>query len=609
MTIRIDSTVLTEQDNKTRMGLTIHNLSDTDLDNWSLHFTFGRFILSDSCRSSEQEEIKIEQIGSYCILNPIKTKRLKANSHFYTEIDVQTVPFRFYADGIVEAAIRYTPPHSDGLASIAQLIKAEVPPLGLLSSFVKRAKLPHVNEAELALIPLPNKLERLEGSFAFESLSISASELGLDAANWLCQEMENRHPVRCHFDQFISPSVQFHTQPELAEQAYRLTVNSEQILVESSSQQGFIYACATLLQLIKQEEKFYSVPCIRIEDQPTYRYRGMMLDCARHFHPVSKVKQIINQLALYKYNYFHWHLTDDEGWRFEIKALPQLTHIGGWRGVDQPIQPQFSFLTEKHGGYYTQEEIKTVIAFAKQRGITVIPEIDIPAHCRAAILSLPDQLIEPGDTSVYRSIQNYTDNVLNPALPGTYQFLDSVIDEICALFPSPYVHIGADEVPDGVWEKSPLCQQLMKKEGYLHPHELQGHLLRYVEQRLHSKGKRMLGWEEAQHGNKVSKDTVIYSWRSEQAAIECATKCFDVVLQPAQTTYLDMAQDFAPTEPGVCWENVLPLEKVYRYQPLADIPAQSPLHKKVWGSNVHFGANLLPTQIKSTICSIRVCLQ
>lgn len=382
------------------------------------------------------------------------------------------------------------------------------------------------------------------------------------------------------------------------EGAYKLKVAEESIKIEAGSSSGFTHACATLLQLIKVGDQPASmeVVCCSIKDRPRFRYRGMMLDCARHFHSVEQVKRLINQLAHYKFNTFHWHLTDDEGWRIEIKSLPQLTDIGAWRGLDETNEPQYTHLAERYGGFYTQEDIKDVVAFASKRGITVIPEIDVPGHCRAAIKSLPHLLVEAEDTTEYRSIQHYNDNVINPALPGSYEFIDKVLEEVSALFPAPYVHIGADEVPNGVWSKSPACQALMEQLGYSDYKELQGHFLRHAEDKLRKLGKRMLGWEEAQHGDKVSKDTVIYSWLSEEAALNCARQGFDVVLQPAQTTYLDMTQDYAPEEPGVDWANPLPLEKTYNYEPLAEVPADDPIRKRIWGIQTALWCEIINNQ-------------
>ncbi|MCF7363032.1 beta-hexosaminidase [Vibrio diazotrophicus] len=571
MNYRIDFAVLSEQKNDCRFGLTLHNLSEQDLSDWSLHFIMDRFIQPDSVSNGE-----LHQVGSFCSLLPHQAV-LPANGHYYCEFRIKTAPFRFYSDGIKEAFVQLNHTEATVRYDVA------VTPIVLASPYQERSEIPATEAAELCLIPKPNKVEKLGGHYVLASTSqITLHSANAEqAASWLQQEL--KHLYEFEPQPIGNADIVYQSNPILDEEHYHLTVNAKGILLEASGHVGFVHASATLLQLIKRTQDGLVVPCVKISDAPRFKYRGMMLDCARHFHPVERVKRLINQLAHYKFSTFHWHLTDDEGWRIEIKSLPQLTNIGAWRGVDKVIGPQFSTVTDQHGGYYTQEEIKQVIAYAGDRGITVIPEIDIPGHCRAAIRSLSEWLLDTEDRSEYRSIQNYSDNVLSPALPETYRFLDLVLEEIAALFPSHFFHIGADEVPDGVWINSPKCQALMAEHGYEDAKELQGHLLRYVEKKLRSLGKRMVGWEEAQHGNKVSKDTVIYSWLSEQAALDCAKQGFDVILQPGQYTYLDIVQDYAPEEPGVAWAGVTPLERAYSYEPLAEVPADHPIRKRILG--------------------------
>ncbi len=571
MNYRIDLAVLSERVNECLFGLTLHNLSEQDLADWSLHFIMDRFIQPDSVSNGE-----LHQVGSFCSLSPKQTI-LPANGHYYCEFSIKTAPFRFYSDGIKGAFLQLNHAEATVRYDVA------VTPIALASPYRERSEIPATNAADLCLIPKPNRLERLTGNYVLTPTSQITlhSEHAEQAANWLRQELTSLYDFEAQ--SMGNGDIIYQTKTTLAEEQYQLSVSAKGITIEAGNHIGFIHASATLLQLIKHTDEGLIIPCVKISDAPRFKYRGMMLDCARHFHPVERVERLINQLAHYKFNTFHWHLTDDEGWRIEIKSLPQLTNIGAWRGVDKDIAPQFSTATDQHGGYYTQQEIKQVIAFAQERGITVIPEIDIPGHCRAAIRSLSEWLVDPDDRSEYRSIQNYTDNVLSPALPETYCFLDLVLEEVAALFPSHFIHIGADEVPDGVWINSPKCQALMEENGYKHVKDLQGHLLRYVEKKLRSLGKRMVGWEEAQHGNKVSKDTVIYSWRSEQAALDCAKQGFDVILQPAQYTYLDIVQDYAPEETGIAWAGVTPLERAYSYEPLAEIPADNPLRKRILG--------------------------
>ncbi|EHH0800869.1 beta-N-acetylhexosaminidase [Vibrio vulnificus] len=573
MEYRIDLVVLSEQKQNCRFGMTLHNLSDQDLPNWSLTFAFTRFIQPGSISHGT-----LTQIGSFCQLTP-DSLVLPANHHFYCEFTVLTNPFRFYSDGLNEAFVEY---HHEGEQVRSNV---DVTPIVLASPYRERETITPTLASAYSLLPKANALHVDAGHFSLtpSSAITCQSALADSAVTWLMDEVARLHQFKLATSE--AGEIVYRSNPTLDEGAYQLKISQEQVRVEAGSSSGFVHATASLLQLldynsITQEAQ---LACCSISDSPRFRYRGMMLDCSRHFHSVEQVKRLINLLAHYKFNTFHWHLTDDEGWRVEIKAFPALTEIGAWRGVDEAIEPQYTHISQRYGGFYSQEEIKEVVAYAAQRSIMVIPEIDVPGHCRAAIKSLPEMLVEVEDDTVYRSIQNYSDNVLNPGLSTTYQFLDGVLEEIAQLFPAPYVHIGADEVPHGVWSNSPSCQALMKQHGYQDYKELQGHLLRHAEQKLRSLGKRMLGWEEAQHGDKVSKDTVIYSWLSEDAAVNCARQGFDVVLQPAQTTYLDMTQDYAPEEPGVDWANPLPLEKAYNYEPLANIPADDPIHKRIWG--------------------------
>ncbi|EWS70428.1 beta-hexosaminidase [Vibrio vulnificus] len=573
MEYRIDLVVLSEQKQNCRFGMTLHNLSDQDLPNWSLTFAFTRFIQPGSISHGT-----LTQIGSFCQLKP-DSLVLPANHHFYCEFTVLTNPFRFYSDGLNEAFVEY---HHEGEQVRSNV---DVTPIVLASPYRERETIAPTLASAYSLLPKANALHVDAGHFSLtpSSAITCQSALADSAVTWLMDEVARLHQFKLATSE--AGEIVYRSNPTLDEGAYQLKISQEQVRVEAGSSSGFVHATASLLQLldynsITQEAQ---LACCSISDSPRFRYRGMMLDCSRHFHSVEQVKRLINLLAHYKFNTFHWHLTDDEGWRVEIKAFPALTEIGAWRGVDEAIEPQYTHISQRYGGFYSQEEIKEVVAYAAQRSIMVIPEIDVPGHCRAAIKSLPEMLVEAEDDTVYRSIQNYSDNVLNPGLSTTYQFLDGVLEEIAQLFPAPYVHIGADEVPHGVWSNSPSCQALMKQHGYQDYKELQGHLLRHAEQKLRSLGKRMLGWEEAQHGDKVSKDTVIYSWLSEDAAVNCARQGFDVVLQPAQTTYLDMTQDYAPEEPGVDWANPLPLEKAYNYEPLANIPADDPIHKRIWG--------------------------
>ncbi|WP_153447742.1 beta-N-acetylhexosaminidase [Vibrio algicola] len=586
MNYRIDLAVIEQQTNYSRFGLTLHNLSDHDLHDWSIHVSFRRYIQPQTLTQGQ-----IKQVGGYCVFTPPQGVTLQANNSYYVEFGTNTAPFQLLDDGFDDAFIQMV---KDG---ITQTLNVVVTPIALSSSPKRRISLPVVTANLNGVIPAPQFIEAQTGYFNLETpITFQAhSSYAQSALVWLADELSQvtDFPIK----KSSQGNVCFVTTPTLAEGEYKLEIQAQQILLEANSSSGFMYAATSLLQLISNQFDANSqqLPCTLIQDKPRFEHRGMMLDCARHFHTVEQVKRLINQLAKYKFNAFHWHLTDDEGWRVEIKALPQLTDIGAWRGLKTPIEPQYSHLSETYGGFYSQDQIREVIRYAAERNITVIPEIDIPGHCRAAIKSLPHLLVDAEDQSQYRSIQYYTDNVLSPALQGTYTFIDTVLEEIADLFPSPLVHIGGDEVPEGVWTQSPKCQALMASQGYTDPKELQGHLLRHAENKLKSLGKRMLGWEEVQHGDKVSKDTIICSWLSEDAGLHCASNGFDVILQPAQFTYLDIVQDHGAEEMGVDWAGVTPLEKSYSYEPLSQLDSHDPVRQHIFGIQCGLWCEIIDT--------------
>ncbi|KHT61504.1 beta-hexosaminidase [Photobacterium gaetbulicola] len=592
MSFRLDFVVINQQPDQSRLALTLHNLSDRPLCQWSLHFTLGRWVNHASLTHGT-----LEQVGSYCTLTPSRHEELKPNGHFYTEFTIGTKPFTLLDDGIIDAFIC----SNEGHAPLITPQPVEITAFGLQQPHRDRHSTPLEPAAAISLVPAPQQLTPLAGEFTLTPLS--AISLGTPLAEGCCRwlQVELEHQLNEPIDVHPQGNIHYQYREQLAEGAYQLLVEQDDIWLLASSKAGFCHATSSLLQLLPSQpnhraETARRLPMVEISDAPHFGHRGMMLDCARHFHPVARIKFLLDQLARYKFNVFHWHLTDDEGWRVEIDAYPELTRIGAWRGPNEPIQPQFTSISHRYGGYYTKQDIRDIIDYAADRGIMVIPEIDIPGHCRAAIKSLPELLVDPQDSSVYRSIQGYNDNILSPALQGTYTFLTKVLDEICALFPAPYVHIGADEVPTGVWTDSPACRALMDEHGYADPMELQGHLLRFAERHLNSKGKRMMGWEEAIHGDKVSKDTIIFSWLSEQAGLSAAQAGYDVVMQPGQSTYLDMAQGDSADEAGVDWAGKLVLEQVYQYQPLADLPASDPAHQRIRGIQCALWCELINSQ-------------
>ena len=586
MSYRVDFTLINATDSVSRFGLSLHNLTDVTVSNWTLHFVLCRQIKADTINNGS-----IKQIGNYCQFIP-NTITLLGNSIFYTEFDINMSPFNLLDDGITEAFLSY----DDRQQSSVQVTTMD---MGHCES--KRFTTPLPPIKKFNLVPLPQQVTPLNGHYPLThqcKISHSAPE-ALNAIEWLTTELHSQYQLELTpHDELTGLHCQRNEQ--LNHEEYHLLIEENAIWLEANNSSGFHNGMASLLQLIttsiENNQTEYVLPMVEIHDRPYYGYRGMMLDCSRHFHPIDRIKKLLDQLAYYKFNTFHWHLTDDESWRIEIDAYPELTEIGAWRGPKEILGPQFSQIEHRYGGYYTKQEVRDLIEYARIRNIEIIPEIDIPGHCRAAIYSLPHLLQDKSDQSEYLSIQGYPDNILSPGLSGTYTFIQTVLQEICDLFPSSFVHIGGDEVPKGVWEKSPSCLALMKEHNYQDPAELQGHVLRFAEEILAGRGKRMMGWEEARHGNKVSTNTVIFSWLSEQAGLEGVEHSFDVVMQPAQYTYLDLAQGHSPDEWGVDWAGKVTLDTAYSYSPLAELPDEDPKHQKILGIQTALWSELINSQ-------------
>ena len=430
---------------------------------------------------------------------------------------------------------------------------------------------PHsTNACAGPIIPMPKEFVMAADSFfCVGLLPYRAVDKAAHAIEWLQAALPAN--VELSVEPEDTPQLHLATDSTLAEEAYRLTISSNRIEIAACDSAGFFYAIASLVQLIEVGPGGgIKLPCVEIADQPRFEYRGLVLDCARQFHAKSNVLKLLDLMSLYKFNRFHWHLTDDEGWRIEIKAYPELTRLGAWRGVGEVLEPQFGSGPNRYGGYYSQEDIREIIEYAQRRHIFVIPEIDILGHSRAAIKSLPSLLLEPEDQSHYVSAQLYCDNVLNPALPGTYKFLHRVMDEVCELFPGPYIHIGGgDEVPAGVWRDSPACRELMKQHGYKNTLDLQGHLLRHIQDYLAQKGRKIMGWEEVVQGDKLDHSATICTWTETASAAVTASMGYAVVACPASFAYLDLAWDWSLEEPGLHWAGTSNLSLCYAYEPHA----------------------------------------
>jgi hexosaminidase len=311
------------------------------------------------------------------------------------------------------------------------------------------------------------------------------------------------------------------------------------------------------------------VPAVRIEDAPRFRYRGLHLDVGRHFFPVSFIHEYIDLIAQYRLNVFHWHLTEDQGWRIEIRQYPRLTQVGAFRKetiVDKKFDPYVGDGVP-YGGFYTQDQIREVVAYAAERYVTIVPEIEMPGHSVAALAAYPELACTPGPFEV-STVWGVSDDILCPS-EATFTFLENVLGEVIGLFPGPYVHIGGDEAPKARWKASPVAQEIIRREGLADENALQSWFTQRIERWLADHGRRLIGWDEILEGGIPPRATVM-SWRGVQGGIEAARAGHDVIMTPTSHMYFDYYQGDPATEP-LAIGGFLPLEKVYGFEP---VPAE-----------------------------------
>lgn len=367
----------------------------------------------------------------------------------------------------------------------------------------------------------------------------------------------------------------FVTDTTLQEEAYRLTVEKDNIEFRAATAKGHFYAVQTFLQLLPPSiyagsgsQEVWKVPVCVIEDAPRFKYRGMHLDVGRHFFSVDFIKRYIDLLAMHKMNTFHWHLTEDQGWRIEIKKYPKLTDIGSIR--KETMKGHYrdqQWDGTPYGGFYTQDQVREIVEYASKRFVDVIPEIEMPGHAMAALAAYPEFGCTGGPYQV-GTRWGIEEDVFCP-YEETFVFLEDVLTEVMELFPSTYIHIGGDESPKTTWKKSAFCQELIKKEGLKDEHELQSYFIKRIDAFITSKGRKMIGWDEILEGG-ISPNATIMSWRGEEGGVAAAKEKHDAIMTPTSYVYFDYYQSDPMTEP-LAIGGFLPLEKVYNYEP---IPAE-----------------------------------
>lgn len=368
---------------------------------------------------------------------------------------------------------------------------------------------------------------------------------------------------------------------ELGEEGYRLDVTRRRVSISANNDAGFFYGVQTLLQLLPTEVYSaqrakgvrWQIPAVSITDKPRFSWRGMHLDVSRHFFPKEFIKTYIDILAMHKMNVFHWHLTDDQGWRIEIKRYPRLTSIGSWR-VDREDrswvdrEPQHEGEQATYGGFYTQEEIRQIVAYALARHITIVPEIEMPAHTTAALVAYPQFSCTGGPFTVPPGGVWPLTCIYCAGNDSTFEFLQNVLDEVLQLFPGDFIHIGGDEADKTEWRKCPKCQNRIKQEGLKDESELQSYFVRRIERFLISRGRRLIGWDEILEGGLAPEATVM-SWRGINGGIAAARAGHDVVMSPVSHCYFDYYQGTWDAEPPAIG-GYTPLSKVYTFEPVPD---------------------------------------
>jgi hexosaminidase len=358
----------------------------------------------------------------------------------------------------------------------------------------------------------------------------------------------------------------------LGNEGYKLSINEKGVSISANTGAGLFYGVQSLFQLLPASSNKIELPFVDIQDQPRFQWRGLHLDVARHFFPVDFIKKYIDAMAHFKLNTFHWHLTEDQGWRIEIKKYPKLQEIAAFRNETvighastKKRNGPATYDGKRHGGFYTQDEVREVVAYAAQRFITIVPEIEMPGHALAALTAYPHLGCTGGPYEVATTWGVFTD-VFCAGKETTFQFLQDVLDEVVPLFPGTYIHIGGDECPKDNWKKCPHCQKRMKTEKLNDEHQLQSYFIQRIEKHLNAKGKRIIGWDEILEGG-LAPNAAVMSWRGEEGGIAAAQQNHDVVMTPTSWLYLDYYQDTAKTEP-LAIGGFVPLSKVYSYEPL-----------------------------------------
>ena len=470
--------------------------------------------------------------------------------------------------------------------------------------------------ADYQVVPLPHQvvMQQKEGFLLDAQTVIVVGSVGDEMqrnALFLQQYLkeETGWEVACQTKMTKGKKILLRLNPKMTEQeGYRLTVDRRQVVIEALTPQGVFYGIQTLRKALvmddDQEEQLREtgtvmLPAVVINDKPRFSYRGMHLDVARHFFSLDFVKEYIDMMVLHNMNTFHWHLTDDQGWRMEIKRYPKLTEIGAWRNYTTLGRNSIIDDGTRYGGYYTQEEMKEIVRYAQERYITVIPEIDMPGHMLGALTAYPGLGCTGGPYEV-EGHWGIFDDILCAGKEETFRFVEGVLEEVMEIFPSEYIHIGGDEAPRTRWEQCPLCQERIKKEqiterdGQSAEARLQGYFTKRIEAFVHSKGRKLIGWDELLDSD-VNPSATIMSWRGVEGGLKASEKGHDVIMSPTSHCYFNfyLVEDHEWGEP-YAFDAVIPIETTYSFDPApASLSEQAQKHilgaqGNLWSEYIHY---------------------
>lgn len=458
---------------------------------------------------------------------------------------------------------------------------------------------------EIAVTPRPAQLTAGEGCFRFDrQVKAKITSYEGDSVRTVFdsfkKELRTATGIRISSTrQDAEAAIILTLNRQLAAEAYHLNVSKEQIRIEAARPAGFFYALQTLKQLMPRnvmagvsvaDNETWSIPVVSIKDAPRFGWRGFMLDEGRHFFGKEEVKRVIDMMATYKMNRFHWHLTEDQGWRIEIKKYPRLTEIGAWRSSNTLAHGNAQTDNERYGGFYTRKDIKEIVSYARQKFIEIVPEIDIPGHSQAAVAAYPEFLAcDPDNPHEVWLRQGVSTDVINVAHPQAMQFAKDVIDEITDLFPFGYIHLGGDECPTDKWKENEECRKLLSEIGSNNFRDLQIYFYKqlrdYMSTKPAHKQRQLIFWNEVLHGNTdiLGNDITIMAWiGADKAAQEAATRGMNTILTPQIPYYINRKQSDLSTEPMSQGRGTETVEAVYNYQPMKDVDAKlQPYYKGV----------------------------